>query len=62
MISFNVKNLDNTIKIIHTKIYKERMIETNIPKKEIGKLLFCVVNMLFFSRWLLSQQTYLQQS
>lgn len=62
MISFDVKSLDNTGKIIHTKIYKERMIEANIPKEEIGKLLFCVVNMLFFSRWLLSQQTYLQQS
>ena len=44
MISFDVKNLftnvplDKTIKIILIKIYQEKMLDTNIPQKEMEKL------------------------
>ena len=55
MISFDVKNLftnvplDKTIKIILRKIYQERMLDTNIPQKEMEKLLYLCTKHVHFS-------------
>ena len=55
MISFDIKNLftnvplDKTIKIILRKIYQQRMLDTNIPPKEMEKLLYLCTKHVHFS-------------
>ena len=55
MISLDGKNLftnvplDKTIKIILRKIYQERMLDTNIPQKEMEKLLHLYTKHVHFS-------------
>ena len=55
MLSFDVKNLftniplDKTIKKILRNIYQERMLDTNIPQKEMEKLLYLRTKHFHFS-------------
>ena len=51
MISFDIKNLFTNVPLdkILRKIYKERILNTSIPRKEMGKLLYLCTKHVNFS-------------